>query len=220
MTHEQATQSHAAERYLLGEMDERDQLDFEAHYFECAECAEDVRIGVQLQDGVREAETGRPSTVVPFPPPAAQPLVSAPAASRWRTTFAPLAAAAALALVAGYQALVVIPGLRNESGVALPVTLTAASRGDLPAISVPAGVDTVLLTFDLNLVPAPAEVLYDLASEAGASVSRRRVPVPQPGTSMSLSIPAHLLSAGRFTLTVRDPAAPDTNVGVYSFVVR
>ena len=42
MDHSHAISNHASERYLLGEMSEPERFDFEAHYFECVECAEDV----------------------------------------------------------------------------------------------------------------------------------------------------------------------------------
>src|SRR5258708_30206891 len=43
MDHEEATSTSAAEKYALGEMtpEERDQ--YEEHFFECPECAEEVQ---------------------------------------------------------------------------------------------------------------------------------------------------------------------------------
>lgn len=43
MNHEQAVKSQAAERYVLGELAQADREDFEAHYFDCQQCFEDVR---------------------------------------------------------------------------------------------------------------------------------------------------------------------------------
>ena len=52
MTHEQAVSTLAAGRYLLDEMPEPERETFEEHYFSCAECAEDVRTGALMRDGV------------------------------------------------------------------------------------------------------------------------------------------------------------------------
>jgi hypothetical protein len=48
-----APEVKASERYLLGEMSEPERLDFEAHYFDCPACADDVRAGVALARGVK-----------------------------------------------------------------------------------------------------------------------------------------------------------------------
>src|SRR5215475_9816916 len=45
MDHESAIQTNAVERYLLGEMPIEERDSFEAHYFDCAACAEDIRLG-------------------------------------------------------------------------------------------------------------------------------------------------------------------------------
>src|SRR5690349_7392663 len=53
MTHEQAVEKHAAERYLLEDMPELERFAFEEHLFACPICADDVRIGGVMQDGVK-----------------------------------------------------------------------------------------------------------------------------------------------------------------------
>ena len=49
MDHRNAVASKASERYLLGEMSEPERFAFEAHYFDCLECATDVRAGASLR---------------------------------------------------------------------------------------------------------------------------------------------------------------------------
>ena len=43
MTHQEAADTLAAERYLLGELPAGDREAFEAHYFSCDVCADDLR---------------------------------------------------------------------------------------------------------------------------------------------------------------------------------
>lgn len=62
MEHQTAVELRFAERYLLGELSPDEAAGFEAHYFECAVCADEVRQGAHLvanlkavlQEGVHE----------------------------------------------------------------------------------------------------------------------------------------------------------------------
>ena len=53
MHHQNALATKASERYLLGEMNEPERFDFEAHYFDCPACAEEVRTGVAMARGIK-----------------------------------------------------------------------------------------------------------------------------------------------------------------------
>jgi len=54
MNHLQAVNTSAAERYLLEEMSELERHAFEDHYFSCADCAEDVRVGALMREGLKK----------------------------------------------------------------------------------------------------------------------------------------------------------------------
>lgn len=43
MDHQSAVEQNLTERYLLGELEDADAAEFEAHFFECPFCAEEVR---------------------------------------------------------------------------------------------------------------------------------------------------------------------------------
>src|SRR3954454_14195008 len=89
MEHQDAVATLASERYLLGEMTDVERDSFEDHFFSCAECADDVRAAAAMKDGVRHGLAA--AKVVPI-------------RRAWRPAIAiPWAAAATLALVAGYQ---------------------------------------------------------------------------------------------------------------------
>src|SRR5215831_13224629 len=125
MDHRQAESTKAPERYLLGEMSEPERFDFESHYFDCDECAADVRAGDVLARGVKVVCAEQP--------------VSAPAPAKGRGWFdwltpsamAPTAVAAGLAVVAAYQGWIMIPMLRSQTGTRAmaPVVLRAEARG-------------------------------------------------------------------------------------------
>src|SRR6185436_16132166 len=133
MDHRQAIATHAAERYLLNELNDADRNAFEDHYFTCVTCAEDVKAGAQMQQGIRGGMLDKAGV--------AQSAKVIPIQSRRRSTMSvvmPWAIAATLALVAGYQALFVVPALRQDSleaGAAVPVLLKPASRGELATVT-------------------------------------------------------------------------------------
>ena len=54
MEHDVAIKNNAAERYLLGELNEREMEEYEEHFFSCSFCAEEVKIGSEFIDHARE----------------------------------------------------------------------------------------------------------------------------------------------------------------------
>lgn len=214
MTHAKAVETHAAERYLLDEMPEIERYAFEEHLFDCAECAEDVRTGGLMREGVRAGLL--PEAVAPATSAreAAAATHAGPGSSSWRaSTLLPWAVAATLAMAVGYQALWVVPGLQQQlpaPQVLSPVTLRAATRGAEPTVARPsAGV--VSFALDLAGVPSGARLSYDLRAADGRSVASGAAVAPAPGTPLLLLVPASAVqSAGSYVLTVRagDVAGP------------
>jgi anti-sigma factor RsiW len=204
MRHEQAVASRAAERYLLDEMSELERHRFEAHYFSCPECAEDIRVGVALQEAASEPLTPGQSKPNAWPRPLR--LVS-------------LAAAAALVMTVGYQSLFVIPELQSMARpqALAPVVLRPVSRGADTPITLPAGASFLSMSLDVNLDPLPSELQYDLATDQGIVVASGRVAAPAPGTPLLLLVPSKALSAGRYALTLR-PADGSAGTLAYRFV--
>ncbi|MGB7467272.1 MAG: hypothetical protein WBW14_30595, partial [Candidatus Acidiferrum sp.] len=96
MDHLEAKRLHAAEKYVLGELsaDQRDA--YEEHYFDCAECAEDVKATLTFVTAGREVFREEPAPVAPKE--------LAPR-SRWTSWLRPMIAIPAMAvllLVIGY----------------------------------------------------------------------------------------------------------------------
>ncbi|MBS1858622.1 MAG: zf-HC2 domain-containing protein [Acidobacteria bacterium] len=208
MDHREALSSKASDRYLLGEMSELERFAFEEHYFQCRECAEDVRAGEALARGIRGmAGEGTPRQL--------------PVSPRWwnRLTPAlmPSAAAAALACVAGYQALVTIPGLRAPQAVA-PLVLRAAARGEEQTVNVRGGPFTVF-SLDVNAAEPGAALRYEMAPEGGTARLKGTATVPPPGAPLLIVAPhADLNRAGAWNLVLRTPAGEE--IARYPFQIR
>lgn len=203
MTHEEAVSTLAPERYLLEEMSEPERETFEEHYFSCVACADDVRTGGVMRDGVRAglmkraslANDGRRATVIRGP--------------WYQSSVIPWAAAAALAVVAGYQALVPAPGRSLSQPVALaPVTLRPASRGQEPRVPVARDSAVVTLALDVSTA-AGAPLSYTIRTAAGAVLASGQVQAPQSGGPLLLLVPAAQLGGpGHYVVTVGDGEYP------------
>src|SRR5436305_15330434 len=59
MEHSEATDTMAAERYLLGEMTPEDRDAFEEHFFDCSDCAADVRDGAMIRSAIPTEKANR-----------------------------------------------------------------------------------------------------------------------------------------------------------------
>jgi putative zinc finger protein len=224
MTHREAVETLASERYLLDEMTDVERDAFEAHYFSCEDCAADVRAGAVLREGARAAgqEGSVPSGEVrrfyagarrmqPGPP---RPRTALPA------RIVPWAVAASLALVAAYQTAVVIPGLRREAAprALTPVTLRPAVRGAVPAVAADRSGAPAAFAVELG-VAMTGELQYELVGPGGARVSGRAA-APAPGTPLFLLFPADSLAQpGAYTLRIDDPRHPEAAAVEYRFTV-
>lgn len=229
MTHHGAVSTMAAERYLLDEMAEIERMAFEAHYFECPDCAADVHAGELMRAAAiaqREARHGTQPVAASEPEtpafvPSTQAAHAPARSSRWSTVVVPWAAAAALALFAGYQTLFTIPASRRTASIEAlePITLRPASRGADAVVTIRSGQTQVLLDLDLGAAASGPEIEYDLKADDGASVVER-ARTPAPGAPLLLLVPAgRLQAAHRFTIVVRDPSNADSPLGEYRFTV-
>jgi hypothetical protein len=218
-------------------MTEVEKFAFEDHYFDCAECADDVRAAALMREGVKEGMLG---AVAPAPVRTAEPAdevkrgiihampqrsstVPAQRTSWHRSVVLPWAAAATLAVAVGYQALT--PGGNDFTGdspalqVLAPVTLRPASRGAVPAITV-AGDAPLTLALDVNAPEGTRELAYALTTPDNSVGLEGRIAAPAPGSPLFLLVsPSTFPAAGRYSLAVRD-AARDELLGEYAFDVN
>lgn len=114
MDHDVVVRERMTERYLLDELDPAARDAFEEHYFDCAECALDVRAASEFVEQAKAVLVEKEPGVAPVPMPRPVP---APAGPKWlawlRPAFAAPALAALLAVV-GYQNLVAWPQLAKS----------------------------------------------------------------------------------------------------------
>src|SRR5260370_37870489 len=108
MDHNEAIELQAAVKYVLRELTPVQRDAYEEHYFDCAECAVDIKALATFADTVREVMRQESANSV-----ARDPL---PAPNRWFAWFRPIVAVpafAALLLMLGYQSFVSVPRWKN-----------------------------------------------------------------------------------------------------------
>jgi hypothetical protein len=110
MDHEEAVRLQAAAKYVLGELTHAERDSFEEHYFDCGECALDVRAAASFVDNTRNMLS---------PDARELDLKTTVAAGGGRLSwFKPVVAVPAFAvllLALGYQSLVSVPHWKNEA---------------------------------------------------------------------------------------------------------
>lgn len=202
MDHTDAVKLQAVEKYILGELAPSLRNEFEAHYFECAECSLNVRSGVAFAAASRQyfAEMDNRPVVVPAPKPGwfawLKPLIAVPAF-------------AALLFLIGYQNLVTIPRLHRESGAEatavepwFSLVPTNVRGGGTPTFSVVPG-QGFSLVFDITAAHSDpsASFLLQLQDASGKTLLTRTVSSQAARRSVHLRIPPGL-SEGSYRLLI------------------
>ena len=244
--HDRASESHAAERYLLGELSAAEAEEFELHYFECAECAEDVESGEQFIANARavfadRAMASEPARAARQASKSSRPLSQdkqgksrrsfREALAAWmQPSFAmPAMAAALLGAVALYQGAVLIPELRKAADAAqspVPVVLEAEVRGEPAPTTIPAGARFLALSLDLPPEPRFASYVCDLSDPGGGRILS--VPCSATSDGKPMLIGVDIVSKGlkpgrKYTLSVtgqETQGQPSGRVATASFVFQ
>src|SRR5262249_13775947 len=176
------------------------------HYFDCVDCADEVRLGAVVREEVRAAGRQAPTegtSGLHLVKPRPRNLVA---------VVMPWAAAAALALVAGYQALVVVPDLRAlDSAQAIsPVVLRQASRGDLTTVSVQDSGPFVTMTPDVDLRGVTGPIPWRLRRADGTEIVSSTAKAPAAGQPLMLLLPTRdVRRAGEYVLIVDTRGTPE-----------
>jgi anti-sigma factor RsiW len=219
VTHEQAVETFASERYLLGEMSSAGREAFEAHFFSCEACAHEMQVGAAMLQGAKAGfaqSVARSRLAAPVPTsPASQP-------AWYRSAALPWAAAAALAVVTTYQSLWTVPSLRRNASpvVIVPVTLRPASRGADALVPLSSGGDWLTLAIEVNEPADNGQIAYTLTTADGRRVVSGRAAAPIPGTPLLLLIPATtLVDSTRYLLSITDAGPSHRSLGEYRFAV-
>jgi hypothetical protein len=229
MDHELVTRQGMTERYLLGELDADARHEFEEHFFNCPDCALDVRAGalfveqskVLLADESRLTDASRPAPSRGT----ARPRWLAALLGMFKPAFA-VPVMALLLAVLGYQNIVTYPQLKlalNSPRVLAFASVNVGTWGvGGPEISIRPGEGFLLFVrIPADGYPHHVAELYNPAGKLEWSLS---IPVSTPDTSprqdqFPLQVPGARRDAGIYTLVVRgfSVAGESKEVGRGSF---
>ncbi|MDT8067598.1 MAG: zf-HC2 domain-containing protein [Terriglobia bacterium] len=222
MDHIEAVKTHAAEKYFLGELAGTERDAFEEHFFDCEECAADVKATAILVDNVREALRTAPDQKKS---PARE---TAGFLNWWRPAYS-LAAIALLLATVGYQNFVQIPQLHNQAltkAEALPSfsLVAAGSRGAAGALEVTVPANTPFgLYVDIPSDSSFTRYSADILSQSGALKFSVPISTAQTQNTVQLLIPGALLNEGQYDLVIRGHKADSSGaqeIARHPFVLR
>ena len=208
MNHDDALRLSAAERYLLRDLDEDLREQFEAHFFECSDCATDVRSGAAMLDQMKMELAREPATLLKVVDG------RAPKKLFFLRPAWGAAAIAAMLLVIGYQNLVEVPHLKTElaslnSPEVLPTVslVGGVSRADkLPAAEVKPD-EPVLLKVDIPTDDRYSSYEVSVLDSAGKPAWTMPITARQAKDTLSIEMPAKQLQAGTYTLVIEGLAS-------------
>lgn len=135
------------------------------------------------------------------------------------TTFASIF----LGAVCSYQALVLIPRLKDaaytaNSAFVLPAfALAGRARGDEATISIPRPARSFAIYFDIDTQTGYPEYRYLLKDAAGSVRFAVRGPAPAAGQPITLFLPARELQPGRYELVVNGLTGAQEQAGIANF---
>jgi hypothetical protein len=197
MDHVQAIQTRAAEKYLLGDYSAAEQDEFAEHFFDCEECAKDVRLTALFMDTAKR--------VIAADLRAEPQATVIRSSSGWQPAWYAVAASIALLAVILYQNVITIPKLRS---FAAPQALEyfsivgIGSRGTGQTVLTPSHERPFILLADIpsheNIDQYRCEILNAdgkivLSIDVSEALARKTVP---------LLIPASTLSRGTYSFAI------------------
>lgn len=203
MNHQQAVDLHAAEKYVLGELPEAQRLEYEEHYFDCADCALDLKAAAAFVDASRHVFGEQAAAALA----AARASKGAPVRTAWlpqfRWAFAavPAFAALVLVLVVGYHRIGTIPQPRSASTQDMPSpdgpTFDLGASGTLRGGEKPANETPFViranqgfsLAFDFTPRTPFAAYVCQLQDTSGRVVLQVAVPAEKANQRFVLPVP-------------------------------
>ena len=204
MDHNEALQSQACEKYLLGELSPALRDAYEEHYFSCSECALHLRSAAEFLSATREIFASTPAAS------SAQSPIRTSGWFAWLKPAFALPAFAVLLLFIGYQNFVTIPQYKQAAAPrVLPMhsLITANTLGDESLNFSVISDQPFGLYVDVPYEPAYSAYILTLQSPSGASTPLRSINAAEAQKTQIISVnPGR--QAGKYTIVVSGLPSP------------
>jgi anti-sigma factor RsiW len=227
MEHTESIRLMAAEKYLLGELTPELRDQFEEHFFDCQECALDVRAGAAL------VEHSKVVLSEPLAVSSVKMRVPIPAKPGWFAWLRPAFAVPVLAVllaVVGYQNLVTYPKLKGEVAVfnrpqilASASLINANTRGAGRTVVSARQSEPFLLFVDVPADARFSSYVAELDGPAGNSEWSLTIPAETTKDTVPIRVPAGNRRAGIYTLVLRgvdSSGGKGSEIGRYPFELQ
>jgi hypothetical protein len=201
MDHNEAIQQQAVVKYVLGELSPVQREEYEEHYFDCAECAVDIKALATFADTTREVlRQERASSFAKDP---------VPVRGGWLRWLQPalVPACAALLLIIAYQNAVTIPHAKEKASsgaaqifVSSRAPNMAVTRGGAELKLAVRPNESLPLKFDFTPNTSFDGYVCQLLDESGRSVLQVRIPGSFANKELNLVVPVGLAKPGKYTL--------------------
>ncbi len=226
MDHHDAVRLSLVEKYLLGELPPELRDEFEEHYFDCQECAEDLRATAAFLDAAKKELRAFPAAKS-----AAIPAKKSRLVWLWSPALV-LPALAACLLVIAYQNIVIFPHFRSAlAELRAPELLPSVSLvggnsrgGQIPTINVH-GTQPFLVLVDIPPQDRFSSYTCLLYSPSGSLTWRVQVSAQLAKDTVSIRVPSVNRMAGSYTLVVQGntnqtPAETGVDLAHYRFMLN
>jgi hypothetical protein len=210
MDHSEAVRLQAAEKYVLGELPQAIREEYEEHYFDCAECALDLKAAVVFVDTSREVLRSEKEKSVEID--------RVPEPGEWFSWIKPWVAVptfAALLLLLGYQSFVTVPKVKEQAASdavqilfnSYPLRGVNTAGEDGRTLSIRPG-EAFLLNFDFVPTRSFDSYIAQLQDGEGHTLLQLRIAGGNANREAHLPIPARMLHPGKYILAFYgDPGA-------------
>lgn len=200
MDHNKAVQMQAVEKYVLGELPPALRDEFEEHYFDCGECALDVKAIATFVDTMREVLRQESQK-------GAEREGARSGSGWWPRLAVAIPAFAALLLVITYQNLVTLPRAKEEAasraGLILGSTYSlqmANTRGGEEVKIQVSPNESFALKFDFTPSRSLDNYVCQLQDVSGHTVVEALIPGTSANREAQLVVPAGRVKPGRYAL--------------------
>jgi hypothetical protein len=225
MEHQQAIAMHAAEKYVLGELPGEWREQFEEHFFDCGECALDVRTTAafvaaskeifQEQPEAELARAGRGQSAPPSP------------WAKWLKTLIAIPAMAALVVMFGYEARQIAKknsgsGTTEEALVAsAEFGLRGGDRDVNQSVTVRVhSADAFGLHFDFTPSQRFETYVGEVQDQTGRALMKLGIPAERINKEVKFVVAPGRLAPGKYILMIYGDGAEagrETKVSVAKF---
>ena len=206
MEHNEAIENHTAERYLLHELTEQERDAYEAHFFSCSACAEEIKAASEFMENARKVVQDELKAHI-YSHVARRSIFGSWLNFRMMLHPIPAAACALLVMVSAfgiYQNQVTIPHLREMASAQLVTpqrVVLRGSRDSVPSLTVRRS-RGFQMYFD---IPQSNFNSYDVSVLTSSNVKKpllKNVSAEDTKETLAMFVPAGTLDAGRNFLLI------------------